>query len=69
MADSIIKKDFHKLDVYRFDVEHLVDDLYQVSISNTISWDIITLNFVTKNELVGLADFINNMVEKPINTV
>jgi len=69
MSSPLIKKDFHKLDVYRFDVEHLVDDLYQVTISNTISWDITTFNFVTKNELMGLADFINNMVEKPINMV
>lgn len=62
MNNHILKRDFHKLDVYRFDVDHLVDDLYEVSISNSISWDIITLK-VTKKELFGLADFINTMIK------
>jgi len=61
MSSPLIKKDFHKLDVYRFDLEHLVDDLYEVSISNSISWDIMTLK-ATKEELKGLADFIKNMI-------
>ena len=63
MSSPLIKKDFHKLDVYRFDLEHLVDDLYEVSISNSISWDIMTLK-ATKEELKGLADFIKNMIGK-----
>ena len=62
MTNPILNKDFCKLDVYRFDLEHITDDLYDVSISNSISWDIMNLK-VTKNELVGLADFINKMVE------
>jgi len=68
MNNPLIKKDFHKLDVYRFDIEHISDDLYRVDLSDSISWDILSLNF-TRNELMGLADFINNMVEKPINMV
>jgi hypothetical protein len=60
MLKPLITKDSHKLDVYRFDVEHINDDLYEVSINNTISWDIMNLK-VTKEELLGLADFINRM--------
>ncbi len=62
MNNPLIQKDFCKLDVYRFDLEHIVDDLYDVNISNSISWDIMNLK-VTKSELVGLADFINKMME------
>ena len=61
MNNPLIQKDFCKLDVYRFDIEHISDDLYDLNINNTISWDMINLK-VTKSELVGLADFINKMV-------
>lgn len=61
MPDPLIQKDFCKLDVYRFDIDHLMDDLYDVNISNAISWDMMNLK-VTKSELVGLANFINRMV-------
>ena len=62
MNNPLIQKDFCKLDVYRFDLEHISDDLYDLNINNAISWDIMNLK-VTKSELVGLADFINKMVE------
>ena len=62
MNNPLIQKDFCKLDVYRFDIEHISDDLYNLNINNAISWDMINLK-VTKSELVGLADFINKMVE------
>lgn len=62
MTNPLIQKDFCKLDVYRFDIEHISDDLYDLNINNAISWDMINLK-VTKSELVGLADFINRMVE------
>lgn len=62
MSNPLIQKDFCKLDVYRFDIEHISDDLYDLNINNAISWDMINLK-VTKSELVGLADFINKMVE------
>ena len=62
MNKPLLNKDFCKLDVYRFDIEHISDDLYDVSISNSISWDIMNM-VVTKSELVGLSDFINRMVE------
>ncbi len=60
MNNPLIQKDFCKLDVYRFDLEHIVDDLYDATISNSISWDIMNLK-VTKSELVDLADFIHKM--------
>ena len=62
MADTIIQKDFYKADVYRFDVEETSADIVQFDISNVISWDIISTK-ITKNELKGLADFINNYLE------
>ena len=62
MSNPLIQKDFCKLDVYRFDIEHISDDLYDLNINNAISWDMINLK-VTKSELVGLADFINKMME------
>jgi len=62
MTNPLIQKDFCKLDVYRFDLEHISDDLYDLNINNAISWDMINIK-VTKSELVGLADFINKMVE------
>lgn len=63
MADPIIKKDFYKLDVHRFDVEYVVNDWYDVTLNNSISWDYMTVK-ATKNELKGLADFIYEYLEK-----
>ncbi len=58
---NAITKDFYKADIYRFDVE-TKDNIYQFDVSNVISWDIIRLN-MTKNDLKGLADFINKFLE------
>ncbi len=63
MADPLIEKDFYKLDVYRFDVEYVLDDWYDITVNNSISWDYVNIK-ATKKELKGLADFINKMVEK-----
>ena len=62
MTDPLIQKDFYKLDVYRFDVEYVVNDWYDVTLNNSISWDYMTVR-ATKKELKGLADFINNYLE------
>lgn len=62
MADPIIKKDFYKLDVHRFDVEYVVNDWYDVTLNNSISWDYMTVR-ATKKELKGLADFIYKYLE------
>ena len=58
---NAITKDFYKADIYRFDIE-TKDNIYQFDVSNVISWDIIRLN-MTKNDLKGLADFINKFLE------
>jgi hypothetical protein len=58
----LVTKDFYKADVYRFDIEN-TNSTFQVDISNVISWDIIRLN-MTKEDLKGLADFINQYIER-----
>lgn len=63
MADPLIQKDFYKLDVYRFDVEYVVKDWYDITVNNSISWDYMTVR-ATKKELKGLADFIYSYLEK-----
>lgn len=58
----MIIKDFYKLDVYRFDVECILDDWYDITVNNSISWDYVNIK-VTKKELKGLADFILKYLE------
>ena len=62
MADRLIQKDFYKLDVCRLDVEHVLNDWYNVTINNSISWDYMTMK-ASKEELRGLADFILKYLE------
>jgi hypothetical protein len=62
MDTPLIKCDFHKLDVYRFDIQHDKNNLYHVDLTNSISWDSMSLQ-ATREELKGLADFINNYLE------
>jgi hypothetical protein len=57
----LVTKDFYKADIYRFDIEH-TGSMFQVDVSNVISWDIIRLN-MTKEDLKGLGDFIKNFLE------
>ena len=59
---NIVEKDFYKSDVYRFDIEKFVSGQYHFTMSNVISWDIITAK-MSKEELKGLADFINTYLE------
>jgi hypothetical protein len=59
---QLVTKDFYKADVYRFDVEEISDNTVRFDISNVISWDIISTK-ITKNELKGLADFINKYLD------
>lgn len=60
MTDTIIK-DFYKADVFRFDLEKQ-NSIVEMAISNAISWDTMTYRF-TREELKGLADFINKFLE------
>jgi len=63
MNSPLIKYDFHKLDVYRFDIQHDKNNLYHVDLTNSISWDSMSLK-ATREELKGLADFINKYLEQ-----
>ena len=58
----MVIKDFYKSDIYRFDIESKSGNVFDVDISNVISWDIIRLK-MTKEDLVGLADFINDFLK------
>lgn len=62
MSDPLIQKDFYKLDVYRFDVEYVVKDWYDITVNNRMNWDYMTVR-ATKKELKGLADFIYEYLE------
>lgn len=54
-------KHFYKADIYRVDIEK-TDGTFRVDVSNVISWDIISLN-MNRDDLKGLADFINKYLE------
>jgi hypothetical protein len=58
----MITKDFYKSDIYRFDIESKSGNVFDVDISNVISWDIIRLK-MTKEELKGLADFLQSYTQ------
>ncbi len=60
MSD-LIQSDFYKANVFRFYFEKLNASI-DMTISNSISWD--TNNYtMTREELKGLADFINKFLE------
>ena len=59
--NDIILKDFYKADVFRFDLEKQ-NHIIEMVISNSISWDSMKYRF-TRDELKGLADFINKFLE------
>lgn len=59
--DTIPMKDSYRADVFRFDLEKQ-NNIIEMIISNSISWDSMKFRF-TKDELKGLADFINKFLE------
>jgi hypothetical protein len=60
MSD-LIQSDFYKANVFRFYFEKLNASI-DMTISNSISWD--SNNYtMTREELKGLADFINKFLE------
>jgi len=71
MTNSLADKDFYKADIYRFDIESSTQEVpntkyipaFDITISNVISWDLFQLK-ITKEELKGLADFINQYIER-----
>ena len=58
---DLIKADFYKADVFRFDLEKNQDSI-DLEICNAISWDIMRFK-MSREELKGLADFINKFLE------
>lgn len=58
---SIVIKDSYRADIYSFDMEKL-GSLINLTISNSISWDWQKIK-LTKEELKGLTDFLNQFVE------
>jgi hypothetical protein len=58
---DIIQADFYKANVFRFYFEKL-NATVDMTVTNSISWD--TNNYtMTREELKGLADFINKFLE------
>jgi hypothetical protein len=58
---SIVIKDSYKADVFNFDVEQN-GGLSTLTINNVISWQWIQMK-LTKDEIKGLANFLNQFVE------
>ncbi len=58
---SLIIKDSHKADIFRFDLEQ-GGKVFDLTINNAISWDWMKMR-LTKQELKGLADFIYKRIE------
>jgi hypothetical protein len=58
---SIVIKDSYKADVFNFDVEQN-GSLSTLTINNVISWQWIQMK-LTKDEIRGLASFLNQFVE------
>jgi hypothetical protein len=56
-----MSKDSYKADIYNFDIEHN-DNIINLIINNVISWDYIKIK-LTKEEIKGLADFLNKHLE------
>lgn len=54
-------KDSHKIDVFKFDLEQ-EGNMINMTINNAISWDWMKFKF-TKEEIKGLADFINKFLD------
>jgi len=58
---SIVTKDSYKADVFNFDIEQN-GSLSTLTINNVISWQWIQMK-LTKDEIRGLANFLNQFVE------
>ena len=59
--DDIVQADFYKANVFRFYFEKL-NASTDMTVTNSISWDTNRYT-ITREELKGLADFINNFLE------
>ena len=65
---SIVIKDSYKADIFNFDMElwkqeEPKGELFNLTINNVISWEWQKLK-LTREELKGLANFINSFVDE-----
>lgn len=65
---SIVTKDSYKADIFNFDMEcwkqeEPKGELFNLTINNVISWEWTKMK-LTRDEIRGLADFLNQFVEK-----
>ena len=58
---SIVTKDSYKADIYNFEMEQF-GSLLNLTINNVISWEWVKIK-LTKEEIKGLASFLNQFVE------
>jgi len=58
---SLVTKDSYKADIYNFDIEQC-GKIINLTINNVISWDWLKMK-LTKEEIKGLADFLNKHLE------
>ena len=58
---DIVTKDSYKFDIYSFDLEKR-ESIVNMTINNVISWQWIEMK-LTKQEIKGLAQFLNQFVE------
>jgi hypothetical protein len=58
---SLVTKDSYKADIYNFDIEQS-GKIINLTINNVISWDWLKMK-LTKEEIKGLADFLNKHLE------
>jgi hypothetical protein len=59
---SVVTKDSYKADIFNFDLEQH-GNIINLTINNVISWDWQKLK-LTREELKGLANFINSFVDE-----
>ena len=57
---SIATKDSYRADIYNFDIE-TINSIVYLTINNVISWEWLKMR-LTREELKGLADFINKAI-------
>jgi len=59
--NDIIQKDTHKVDIFTFDLEKF-ESIVNLTINNAISWDWMKMK-LTREELKGMADFLNKFLD------
>lgn len=52
--------DAYKADIYKVNIQS-IGHMYEIEISNVISWDIISIK-LTRDELLGLAEYISDKI-------